>query len=429
MFYEEISIRDILNCEKCNQRLTEPKTLPCTSNICLKCIESIQILNNEFDCPICSKQHTKPVEGFPTNKTLLALLAIKPTKIHSSDAVQSFKSSLTDLLNRMDKLSANVDTNQIRTLFEGSKEQVYSATRILLDRIEEFYIQFTNKIDECESECLKLNQNQKELKETIDAIIELHNEWSEYLKKHQFIIDKSNSITDTKKEEQNKSQICEQEIQELKVEDAKSLGFFVSQTLSILQLSLPQYSMIRSINSSNAYNLASSILYTEQIVYLMNLCSFSLEQEWQLVYRATSDGFAAEDFHSKCNDKENTLILIQSSSGNIFGGYTEQNWSGDGYKKDPNAFIYSLINKENVSLILRTQNPESAIYVKQGYGPTFGKFDLCIRNNSNLNFLSSSELGNSYAHPNYYYGSEQINSFLAGVGFFQTSEIEVFSKV
>ena len=71
-------------------------------------------------------------------------------------------------------------------------------------------------------------------------------------------------------------------------------------------------------------------------------------QNWSLVYRASQDGFEASQFHSKCDDKPNTLIIVKSVNGNIFGGYTKQSWSGHGtYKADPKSFIFSLINKEN----------------------------------------------------------------------------------
>jgi hypothetical protein len=43
-----------------------------------------------------------------------------------------------------------------------------------------------------------------------------------------------------------------------------------------------------------------------------------------LIYRASQDGFEANDFHSKCDQKPNTLMIIKSEHGNIFGGYTEQ---------------------------------------------------------------------------------------------------------
>jgi len=52
----------------------------------------------------------------------------------------------------------------------------------------------------------------------------------------------------------------------------------------------------------------------------------------ELIYSASRDGFEADQFHSKCDKNPNTFIIIQSTNGNLFGGYTEQSWSGNGVK-------------------------------------------------------------------------------------------------
>jgi hypothetical protein len=46
---------------------------------------------------------------------------------------------------------------------------------------------------------------------------------------------------------------------------------------------------------------------------------------------------------------KNTLRVIKSENGNIFGGYTTKAWDSNWESvTDPNAFIFSLINKELV---------------------------------------------------------------------------------
>ena len=35
----------------------------------------------------------------------------------------------------------------------------------------------------------------------------------------------------------------------------------------------------------------------------------------------------------------NTPIIIKSINGYVFGGYSEQSWSGIGYKDDPNPYF------------------------------------------------------------------------------------------
>ena len=49
---------------------------------------------------------------------------------------------------------------------------------------------------------------------------------------------------------------------------------------------------------------------------------------WKLLYRSSEHDYTAESFHECCDNKGPTLIVIKSSGGWIFGGYTTQSWSG-----------------------------------------------------------------------------------------------------
>ena len=51
-----------------------------------------------------------------------------------------------------------------------------------------------------------------------------------------------------------------------------------------------------------------------------------LEGEWRLLFRASRDGFAASEFHSKCDNKGPTVTVVKSGA-NIFGGFTEKPWT------------------------------------------------------------------------------------------------------
>ena len=50
--------------------------------------------------------------------------------------------------------------------------------------------------------------------------------------------------------------------------------------------------------------------------------------KWKLIYRASVFEYTGKSFHECCNDKGPTLIVIKSSEGWIFGGYTTQSWRG-----------------------------------------------------------------------------------------------------
>ena len=53
------------------------------------------------------------------------------------------------------------------------------------------------------------------------------------------------------------------------------------------------------------------------------------EYDWKLLYRASEHEYTAESFHKCCDDKGPTVVIIKSTGGWIFGGYTTQSWSGD----------------------------------------------------------------------------------------------------
>ena len=53
---------------------------------------------------------------------------------------------------------------------------------------------------------------------------------------------------------------------------------------------------------------------------------------WQLCYRASDDGWGAEDFHRKCDDVRPTVTLVKCEN-NIFGGYTDKSWKPLGILK------------------------------------------------------------------------------------------------
>ena len=58
-----------------------------------------------------------------------------------------------------------------------------------------------------------------------------------------------------------------------------------------------------------------------------------------MLYRASEHGYTAKSFHKYCDDKGPAMVIIKSSGGWIFGGYTTKSWSGDSIY---NRMIYSI---------------------------------------------------------------------------------------
>ena len=181
----------------------------------------------------------------------------------------------------------------------------------------------------------------------------------------------------------------------------------------------------------------STIIEIELQDQLTKLCEFPVGQKWELKYRASRDGFKSTDFHSHCDGIANTLTVIKAKSGNIFGGFTEQEWHSRGeFVTDPNAFIFSLVNKKEKPFKVMCSD-ELAICGNSKYGPCFGGQvkasrvaleDISIHTDSNINKKSYCGFGYSYQHPDYLKNTDEANNILAGSLKFETLEIEVYAK-
>lgn len=126
--------------------------------------------------------------------------------------------------------------------------------------------------------------------------------------------------------------------------------------------------------------------------------------------------------------------MIKSKSGNIFGGFTEKSRSTKNEPiQDKNAFIFSLVNKENKPFKAMCSNDgENAIICNSISGPCLGGTDknpkdIHIRNESNKNNNSSKLF--SFKYPEFENGIDKSKTILAGSHSFAVEEIEVYRKL
>ena len=90
--------------------------------------------------------------------------------------------------------------------------------------------------------------------------------------------------------------------------------------------------------------------------------------KFTLLYRASEHGDSAKIFHEKCDKHQMTLVLVETTKGVRFGGFTTQNWDGNCIKKiDNNAFVFSLDRHK----IYNVQKNEFAIGGYPKFGPVF----------------------------------------------------------
>ena len=173
---------------------------------------------------------------------------------------------------------------------------------------------------------------------------------------------------------------------------------------------------------------------------LLKLCEFNSNDKFKLLYRASRDGFHANKFHSKCDGHMNTLTIFKArETSYVFGAFTLATWESferGEWKSDPNAFLFSLTNKDNepCKMKIDADKSEYAIYCRSRRGPSFGCSmlhegrDIYVADNADIE-ESSSNLGYTYKHSKYLFGTCEAKSFFAGSEKFQLSEIEVYQKV
>jgi len=426
MFYDAYKVDNKLLCRQCKVRLEKPKILPCGETICSFCETSIQIKDRMFDCLVCKEKHKMPKNGLITNKSLSEILAIELTTVSRGEAYDSLMKFLNDIQKKLSFIKIGIEnsTDLVKEHCIDLRSDVQLAAEETILKVNDITTKLIEEIDEYEKELIEFNKNNSKSLDTFNAIVKelesFHTLNTEYLNKNKVddkLLKKSNEEAD------NLVKKAELEIENLKnsIFDGNILKF-ERNTEKINDTILGMLKKNKIIDSLIISN------HSEQ-KQLLSLCEFSLNQKFNLIYRASQDGFEASSFHSKCDNKLNTLIIIKSTNGYVFGGYTEQTWNCIGiYKADPNSFIFSLINKTNKPIKMKNITAERAIGCAESYGPVFG-IDLMIADKSNTNTASSSDLGSSYIHPDYTKGSNEAKSFLAGSMNFQVSEIEVYTKL
>ncbi|CAF1263987.1 unnamed protein product [Rotaria magnacalcarata] len=149
-------------------------------------------------------------------------------------------------------------------------------------------------------------------------------------------------------------------------------------------------------------------------------------QKWELIYKATRDGFDANAFHSRCNDRGPTITIIQSNNNYLFGGYTAIPWTSDNsYKSDTTAFLFTLTNSHSIPPTKYLIDSSKAVYTvnhNSGYGPTFGGgHDIYLTNASNANNSSYTNFPYTYLDT-----TGKGNDTFTGARNFTASDIEVF---
>jgi len=120
-----------------------------------------------------------------------------------------------------------------------------------------------------------------------------------------------------------------------------------------------------------------------------------------LLYQASKDGYGVSSFHSRTHGKGSSITIVETKSGNVFGGYSSTSWyNSGGYRTSTGSFLFRLRpSMKRYDLISSAKG--YAIYTHGSYGPMFGHgHDLYIINCLNVATCYTNK--NAYNMPSSY---------------------------
>ena len=298
------------------------------------------------------------------------------------------------------------DLTDILYKTESSLEELYKMKKIFkqFDSIEEAFNLFFKVLDET-----KVNIKKKDNKINLTFIIEFMGKKDEIeinLMPEEAKIDTIvMKLCETVKELKNENDNLKKELKdyknftENKIKELEALIKKESETLKAnFEFNNAEYKTIDEIVKlkSKFEKIDTRIIKYNELNLIETGVKNKLNKKikkYTLLFRASKDGFKAGNFHSKCDGKNNTVTLVETTNGKRFGGFTDAAWDqSSSYKTGSNSFIFSLDDKS----IYYNKNSHN-IYCKSDYGPTFGGgHDFYLCDNCNSSNSSSDSSGYSY---------------------------------
>jgi len=138
------------------------------------------------------------------------------------------------------------------------------------------------------------------------------------------------------------------------------------------------------------------------------------------IYVASMDGDSGTDFHDKCDGKGPTVVIVETTTGNVFGGYTSVSWSSQGWNRDPTSFLFQLRPRLS-HFALRNRDDGYVLYDHRNFGPAFGRGHDLIIGSRALSSSNSFAKGKTYSFIGY-----TLND---GTQYFQIKDYVVFQAI
>jgi hypothetical protein len=282
-----------LTCSYCSNALKDPIIeLPCGDTICLEHLDKkVIVLKKELEWKMCQLYEFYDMYNHNKNN-------------FESNVKSHFEQIRSQIDQHRVKLKERIDEIALKL-----KDETDVYEKVYLKSLKESFSLF----DHCKSRENELNR--------IEEVFRISNAnlLIQSIGEMQQKIEKSSNDIQSKLNEMNQ------------VKDHFKVINVFRPNLSLFDQAEEETSLFGSIKLNQYTNTNSFIgqILTnhQQCSELINLCEFSPNDKWSLLYRGTRDGFGSSVFHKNCDDHSNTLTIFKAKgSGFIFGGYTSVSW-------------------------------------------------------------------------------------------------------
>jgi len=165
-------------------------------------------------------------------------------------------------------------------------------------------------------------------------------------------------------------------------------------------------------------------VHLSESFFLRALLSHASKKFGDVLYIASRDGDSATNFHTACDDKGPTIVICETTTGNIFGGYTDGNWGGSNANVASDASFLFSVRPTLEKYAIVDGREGYAIYSHSSKGPIFGYVnvaDLYIAVGALSNNDSFTD-GYIYAIPSEHYLND-------GERYFQLKDLVVLKAI
>jgi hypothetical protein len=194
MFFQADAINNILICKICDNKMVDPRLLPCGMSVCHRCVDIIaETDKKKIKCQNCAKIHEIPDEGFYINQIVIEMLKCEAKEVLQSNHIEEFKKLLETLNGTKQAIESTMegDDAKIRDHCDKVRNDMQLAIEQAHAKLDEYHKDFMDEIDNHEKECQAkfkaIQQNKVDIDKALNESNELLSKSNHLLK--QFKID------------------------------------------------------------------------------------------------------------------------------------------------------------------------------------------------------------------------------------------------